>query len=323
MTKKALVVGINDYNGINDLSGCINDAEAISTLLARDGNDDVNFSVKKGLNIKTKGELNGFIRECFSGNEDVALFFFSGHGYLDTYGGYIVTPDCQEYDMGISMRNILDVVNSSKCHSKVVILDCCHSGSMGSTSINQQIATIDDGVTIMTACRSDQSSMEINGHGVFTTLLVDALSGGAADITGHITPGGVYAYIDKALGPWEQRPVFKTNVTRFSPLRTVTPQVKMETLRRVTEYFSCPTSEFALNPSFEPTNSNQVEHHVVEPYADSNNTKIFADLQKLVGVGLVKPCGEEHMYYAALHSKSCKLTSVGQHYWRLVKNNNI
>ena len=47
-------------------------------------------------------------------------------------------------------------------------------------------------------------------HGLFTSLLLEALKGGAADITGHITPGGIYAYIDKALGPWEQRPVFKT-----------------------------------------------------------------------------------------------------------------
>lgn len=56
---------------------------------------------------------------------------------------------------------------------------------------------------------------EINGHGVFTDLLLQALQGGAANITGQITPGSVYAYIDQALGEWKQKPIFKTNIKRF------------------------------------------------------------------------------------------------------------
>jgi len=37
--------------------------------------------------------------------------------------------------------------------------------------------------------------------GVFTGLLVDALSGGAANLVGDVTPGSVYAHIDQSLGP--------------------------------------------------------------------------------------------------------------------------
>lgn len=73
--KKALIVGVNNYGGNNNLSGCINDAETISTLLERDENGDKNFHIKKSLDVQAKGELNGQIRECFSGNEDVALFY--------------------------------------------------------------------------------------------------------------------------------------------------------------------------------------------------------------------------------------------------------
>lgn len=131
---------------------------------------------------------------------------------------------------------------------------------------------------------------------VFTALLLDALKGGASDVMGNITPGGIYAYIDKSLGPWQQRPVFKTNVTRFSPLRTVKPQIENEILQRITKYFPCPNQEHLLNPSYEPTNAIAVEHSVIEPYADATNVAIFNDLQKLESVGLVVPCGEEHMY---------------------------
>ena len=66
-----------------------------------------------------------------------------------------------------------------------------------------------------------------------------------------------------------------------------------------------------------------VIHSVIEPYATIENTKIFSELQKLEGIGLVVPVEEEHMYYAAMNSKSCELTAVGKQYWRLVKEKRI
>lgn len=321
--RKALAVGINKYPS-SPLSGCINDAEAVASILERNGDGSINFSVKRELDISTKSKLKGSIKDCFSGEEDVALFYYSGHGFIDSIGGYIVTPDYSQDDMGVSMHEILEIINQSKCRNKVVILDCCHAGFMGGISTSGQgAAVIQDGVTILTASKTNESAVEVNGHGVFTSLLLDALKGGAADVTGHITPGGIYAYIDKALGPWQQRPVFKTNVTRFSPLRTVNPQVESSILRRILSYFPDPNQEHQLDPSYEPTNSLDIEHNVIEPYANAKNTTVFNDLQKMESVGLVVPCGEEHMYFAAMNSKSCRLTSAGQHYWRLVHDNII
>ena len=54
--------------------------------------------------------------------------------------------------------------------------------------VGQNTAIISEGVTILTASRLSEPSLEVNGHGVFTSLLIEALSGSAADITGHITP---------------------------------------------------------------------------------------------------------------------------------------
>ena len=165
--------------------------------------------------------------------------------------------------------------------------------------------------------------MEINGRGVFTNLLLDALQGGAADLRGHISPGGVYAYIDQALGEWEQRPVFKTNVTRFTSLRTIIPQVSLQTLRKLIEYFPSPQHIYNLDPSYEDTNTLIIQHNVIEPYAKEENVLIFKTLQKLQSVGLVVPVDSDHMYFAAMESKSCRLTSLGYHYWRLVKDKRI
>lgn len=203
-------------------------------------------------------------------------------------------------------------------------MDCCHSGFVGAINTSgQQTSVINEGVTILTASKYDESATEINGHGVFTGLLADALKGGAADITGNVSPGSIYAYIDRALGPWEQRPVFKTNVKRFISLRKATPPIDISIVRKIPDYFDGPNMKLQLNPSYEPTNNTEVEHKVIEPYASNAHTAIFKDLQMLESVGLVVPDGTQHMYFAAMESKYCKLTSIGQHYWHLVKEGRI
>lgn len=321
--RKALVIGIDDYTAC-PLFGCCNDAEAVSELLEKNGDNSPNFAVKTILNVETKGQLRMLIEECFSGDADVALFYYSGHGHVDAVGGYLVTPDFSDGDYGISLQDVLTIANKSKCKDKIIILDSCYSGTMGNIStLGQNTSIIDEGVTILTASRSNETAIEINGHGLFTALFLEALKGGAADVTGHISLGGIYAYIDKALGPWEPRPVFKTNVTRFTSLRDVVPQVDISVIRNICTYFDNENSSLPLDPSFEPTNTPEDNHELLEPYADKENTKIFAELQKLEGVGLVVPVEEEHMYFAAMKSKACVLTSIGKQYWRLVKNGSI
>lgn len=321
--RKALVIGINNYPSA-PLKGCINDTSAFGSIVETNGNGSPNFDVRLVTNVSTKAELKGLIRDLFSGNCDTALLYFSGHGFLNDLGGYIVTPDYQPNDEGVSMDEILTLANESGAKDRVIILDCCHSGAFGSPKNTGSKSThIAEGVSILTASKDDESAVEINGHGLFTNLLLDALQGGASDLRGHITPGSIYAYIDQALGPWEQRPVFKTNISRFTSLRTVVPQVPIEVLRKLIEYFPTATQQFNLDPSFEITNDTNIEHKVVEPYAKKENVSVFKDLQKLESVGLIVPVDEQHMYFAAMNSKSCRLTALGYHYWRLVKDKRI
>ncbi|MFT3911060.1 MAG: caspase family protein [Ferruginibacter sp.] len=312
--RKALVVGINNYPS-SPLHGCINDATDFKTIMRVNGDGSPNFDVSLETNINSKGQLKGLIKKLFEGKVDTALLYFSGHGYLNELGGYIVTPDFKKYDEGISMDEILTIATRSKTDNKIIILDCCHSGAFGSPAIdNSTAAHLIDGMTILTASKDTESAMEVNGHGVFTNLLLDALQGGAADIRGRITPGSIYSFIDQSLGSWDQRPVFKTNVTRFTCLRTVTPSISDEILRKLTAYFKTPQEEYLLNPSYEDTNIEE---------ALPLNVAIFKNLQKMARVGLVVPVGEEHMYDAAQKSKKCKLTALGYHYWRLVKDERI
>jgi uncharacterized caspase-like protein len=321
--KLALVIGINDYP-VYPLKGCVNDATAVAEILRKNGDGSPNFDVHLSTNVPTRAALRALIKKLFSSNADLALFYFSGHGYLNEIGGYIVTPDFAADDEGILMDEILQIANLSKAVNKIIILDCCHSGAFGDPKLlGGKMAQISEGMTILTASKDKETAVEVNGHGIFTNLLLAALEGGAADLNGQISPGSIYAFIDHALGPWSQRPVFKTHVTRFSSLRTVNPQIPLSILREIVTIFPDPQKPLELNPSFEFTNSPDVKHEIKEPYADLENVAKFKKLQKMAGQGLVVPINTEHMYFAAMNSQSCQLTPLGMHYWQLIKENRI
>lgn len=324
--KKALVIGINDYPRV-PLTGCVNDAHAIASVLQSHSNGDPNFSVKlltsPGASI-TRPVLRKAVEELFSGEPDIALLYFSGHGHLNNLGGYVVTTDFKTYDEGVSMDDFLRFAADSKARDKVIILDCCHSGACGSPNIAAGNAVLCDGLSILTACKDVEPAIELDGGGLFTSLVVSALQGGAADLTGHITPGSIYAYVDQALGPWHQRPIFKTNVSRFTSLRRVSPSISVEVLRKLIEYFPVPEANFDLDPSYEFTNSNaHPPIVVVPPEAVDEHVETMKHLQQLARVGLVVPVDADHMYFAAMNSKSCQLTALGAHYWRLVSEKHI
>jgi hypothetical protein len=59
------------------------------------------------------------------------------------------------------------------------------------------------------------------------------------------------------------------------------------------------------------------------PTPNPENTQKFAVLQKYNRVNLVVPIDAPHMRHAAMGSKSCKLTVLGEHYRRLIERGRI
>lgn len=321
--KKALVIGINRYPSA-PLHGCVRDAEEFSRLIETNSDGSANFNVLLRKDLQRKHTFKALITDLFSGRNETALLYFSGHGYMDKGGAYLLTPDHQRYDEGISMNDILSLANSSATPNKIIILDCCHSGAITVPAFAfHTMGHINEGITILAACKEDEPAMEINGKGVFTNLMLEALKGGAANINGDITPASIYAYIDQALGPWEQRPVFKTNISRLASIRRVVPQIATDTLKKIIHYFPTAAETHNLDPSYEYTNNPRKRLEHTAPYAKKEHVAVFTDLQLMQRAGLVEPVGETHMYWAAMNRKACRLTLLGHHYWRLVKEKKI
>ena len=309
MTRRALLIGIDDYPSA-PLKACVNDAEELSKLLESNQSGSANFGIKLCLNLARKDQVMKEIRGLFEGRHDIALLYFSGHGLITGGEGYIVAPDYRKYDEGIPVRSILELSAQSKSLCKIIILDCCFSGTIGQLNGRSEDSLLPPDTVVLTACRTDEVAVEKNGHGIYTNLLLQALKGGAADLFGRISPASVYSFIDKSLGGWDQRPVFKANIDRLVTLRTVNPPIVEDALRAITQLFPEPYFQFKLDKTFEFT----------EPTAISENVAKFKILQKLERVGLVIPVEEEHLYWAAINEKYCCLTELGAHYWSMIFN---
>lgn len=321
----ALVVGINYYRHGDALFGCVDDAHSVKAVLERDDGGAVNFDCRLltgtgPTDCVNRGELKDQIEQLFSTDADIALFYFAGHGHIEKAGGYLLASDSSRGDEGVSLTEILNYANNSPAKNKLIVLDSCHSGIAGTPPSADQLATLTEGLTVLTASTEDQYATEKNGRGVFTTLFVDALYGSAANLTGDISPGSVYAHIDQSLGAWEQRPVFKTNVKTFVSLRKASPPIAIEDLRRIVEFFPTPTYHFDLDPTFEPEMRGR-DPEMALP--DPINTSVFRILQRYYRLNLLVPVDAPHMWNAAMESKSCRLTTLGEHYRRLVENNRI
>lgn len=312
--RKALFIGINNYLHVSPLSGCNNDAIAMASLLERHASGRPNFSNKvltSAENNLTLATMKQHIQSLFSDECDVALLYFAGHGQFDTNidEGLLIPQDFAPGGEGIRISDILNwATNASGIKNKIIILDCCQAGAAGAMrGLRAGTSVLGEGVTILTACKQQQSALETSGHGVFTGLLLQALHGGAANVLGKVTPGSVYSFVDNALGAWEQRPVFKTNVSQFVPLREAAPLIADETLRKFKDWFPDASYVFPLNPSYEPTSSE----------FDPDNGEIFSQLQKCNRHSLIEPVDAEHMYYAAINSTGCRLTALGTYYREL------
>jgi hypothetical protein len=324
--RKALIVGIDYYNHIDPLSGCVNDAYSVRNPLERHSDGTVNFVTPRlliGTEARgiTRLDLKDAIKELFAGDSEIALFYFAGHGYLEDTGGYLCTTDSHSGDDGVPLSELMTLAGESLAKNRVIILDSCHSGAAGTIPGLGTMASIKKGMTILAASTAQQYAMEVEGggSGVFTTLLVDALSGAAANLVGDVTPGSVYAHIDQSLGPWAQRPVFKTNVESFVSLRKATPPIDLVQLQQLPHIFPSSDYELPLDPSYEPERLEEQRSDPNIPPPDPQKNAVFSTLQMYVKVNLVRPVGAPHMWHAAMQSKSCELTVLGQHYWKLLK----
>jgi hypothetical protein len=322
MPKRALLVGIDSYDRLPSLTGCVADAKAMSAVLSRNSDESRNFDCRVITteigNRVTRAILRQQWSELFQDFDGDVLFYFSGHGAPTDLGGYLVTQEGSEDDPGLPMNDVVLLANKSRARTVLVILDCCHSGSVGNPA-NVQTGNLDnqaqirEGITILAASRPTQAALEIGGHGMFTNLVLGALRGGAADVRGRVSAASIYAYAEAALGDWDQRPMYKSYAARLEPVRLCDPFVTDSLLREILTFFPTADYEFQLDMTYEETNAAAIPKHVA----------IFKKFKQLQIAGLLKPKVGSDLYWSAERSGYVFLTTLGKFYRHLVASNRI
>ncbi len=315
MARKALLVGIDTYDYLPNLEGCVDDAIALEPLLANHANQTANYQCKHLLSDEkrvTHLMVDQLLDDLFTPDDEV-LFYFSGHGievrgqvYLATQNG---TPDRP----GIDLQQLLERANGSTSHEVLLLLDCCHAGAMGEPlPLDRATAGwFREGVTLLGAARGFEKAVEVAGHGMFTRLVISALSDAAKDVRGRVSPAAIYGFVEQALGPWEQRPVYKSNARMLSPVRQCQPDVSVADLQRLPQLFPKADALFCLEPSYEFSSSDAIPEHVA----------IFSIFKRYRDARLLKTTIDRDLYFAAMHRTEVELTPLGQYYWQLAANN--
>lgn len=171
-------VGIADYAGypnkIKNLCLTTKDAKAIVDLYVK--NTQVDYSIL--LNEKaTKDRILSAISKVFNkaGENDIVVFFFSGHGYP---GGFCA------YDGNLDYDKVRQTMAQSKCKNKMMFVDACRSGGMrvDKTAAQRAVtAAKNANVMLFLSSRNNENSIESRNmqNGFFTTYLKKGLMGNA------------------------------------------------------------------------------------------------------------------------------------------------
>jgi len=305
--KPALLIGIDHYTGAS-LSGCVKDAQRLSDLLANNDDGTLNFSCFTLLSSKqsiTRSDLRKNVEKLFRVKCEIVLFYFAGHGYIDNLDGYLVTPDSAVYSDGLSMTDLLTLASKSEAREVIIMLDCCHSGAFGMLpNLQHDYALLREGLTVLCACSSSESALESGGSGLFTSLVCEGLQGGASNLIGDVTVASVYAFVERNLGPWQQRPIFRANLSKLEVLRRCDPVVELSALRLLPLYFSTPDAIVSSDSSDEGS----------EPTGQATQRQRATHFRAYRSAGLIK--NSEHGSIGATMGQVL-LSSLGRYYWKV------
>jgi len=200
----AVVVGINQYphagsSGLRNLEYARADAEAVGKTLKTLGFEVTMLVDDKATRQAIIGALSNIQKNAKL--DDRIVFYFAGHGITEEAAetsddkgramGYILPSD---YDGGadataISLETLKGLSKKIKAKHMVYLMDSCFAGDMLGTTRSSVSPTSTGGLNaylqqimkerahvVLTAGGKGQKVLEKNGHGVFTSIMLQALS---------------------------------------------------------------------------------------------------------------------------------------------------
>lgn len=210
-----VAVGVSDYPGTDkDLRLPANDAATVQYIYSKNSNAE---SVLLTNSNATKSAILSKFRSTFAkaSENDIIVFFFSGHGSKGAFCAY---------DAQIPYSEIRQAMASSKAKNKMIFADACFSGKMRQGRKNTAEQSFNNyNIMLFLSSRGNETSIERRDmkNGFFTSCLQKGLRGGAdANKDRTITARELFNYVStnvKTLSSDKQHPVmwgkFSDNMT--------------------------------------------------------------------------------------------------------------
>ncbi len=217
-----VLVGVNHYQDsqIPDLRYCANDckelAEALTIATQQFQKTEIIPLYDGGEKSPNLSAITTSIQQFrLAKPEDTVLFYFSGHGYLDSNNRPILcVADTSLEDLagtGLKLDILLNELRQSKAQRQLVWLDACQEeqhqdNRIGQNSTGQLLAVLEQQAEqsqdfyAMLSCNKTERSWEIPElrHGLFTYCLIEGLGGKAANTEGKIDADRLFKYVERS-----------------------------------------------------------------------------------------------------------------------------
>lgn len=192
--KRAVVIGISDYLKVPTLKFGAKDAADIAAALQTVGFDEGRITVvHDNANLKPQryiifDELGGLRSQL--DEDDVLLFYFSGHGMIEDDTDYLLPVDASSKALkntGIAIQDTVEYLKASGSRNIVMFLDACrnelktgkgvHSIGANAKSVISEVE--DDDLAVFFSCEDHERSFEIDEPDIkqsaFTYCLLQAI----------------------------------------------------------------------------------------------------------------------------------------------------
>jgi hypothetical protein len=220
----SVFVGIDDYQHINDISGCKSDAAGLAMIFMKHGMADPERTAI--LTEKRTGEMKATgvnIQKALAhalaqaGPQDMVIFTFSGHGGYDEEAQDTVFAGTDfrfeaAAETGLCGRQLQQMVSQSRASKILMVFDACHAGGLAAigrsprnfrngldTDFLDALARSTGHVVIRASGKDEFTVGEPKlDHGLFTFVFLSGLTGAAdRDGDGIVTLSELRPYVSR------------------------------------------------------------------------------------------------------------------------------
>jgi hypothetical protein len=186
-SRALLTIGCDTYDYVKSLTGAEADATNIYDLLIQPEVGDYDASISRVLLSPTLQEVRDALKAIlFSGVDlDTLTIAFAGHGAVSGGSFYMATRDSQLNALSataLSLADLFRMIAEAGPKQTYLIIDACQSGGLISdlnvilkSEVMGELGT--PGITLLATAAANESALEIAGHGVGTTALLECVRG--------------------------------------------------------------------------------------------------------------------------------------------------